>query len=102
VHIYNLFIIVILLFLSRFAIFVSRAILFFAISILSINAISNFFKEEEFFRCDKSMFDLTLLYKKDTRITIFCFLDYKRKHYLMRKIILNKNFFFFLNFIISL
>ncbi len=96
------FVVAILLFLSKFAIFALRVALFFAIFVLSINAISDFFKEEEFFRCDKSMFDSILLYKKDIRTIIFCFLDRERKHYLMREITLNRKFVFFLSFVTSL
>ncbi len=91
------FVVAILLFLSKFAIFALRVILFSAIFVLSINTISDFFEKDEFFRCDKSMLDSILLYRKDTRTIIFCFLDRKRKHYLMREITLNRKFVFFLS-----
>ncbi len=96
------FVIAILLFLSKFIIFALQIILFIAIFVLSINAISDFFKKEKFFRCNKSMSNSTLLYKETIKTIIFCFLECERKHYLMRKIILTKKFFSFLSFVINL
>ena len=96
------FVVAILLILSRSIVFALRATLFFVVFVLITTIERDFSKEKEFFKYSKSMFDSTLLYRKETQTIIFCFLDRKRKHSLMRESILSVQSILFLSFETSL